>query len=82
MPKLNNFESKSTYLRTKKKKEIKEHQHNNFILQEVTGDDDSDLYLLEREAELKSVQEAKRLFQMSVPGILGPHELPEDMQDE
>lgn len=53
-----------------------------FSLQEVTGDDDSDLYLLEREIELKSAQDAKRRFQMTVPGILGPHELPEEMQDE
>lgn len=51
-------------------------------MQEVTGDDDSDLYLLEREIELKSAQDAKRRFQMTVPGILGPHELPEEMQDE
>lgn len=54
----------------------------NSTLQEVTGDDDSDLYLLEREIELKSAQDAKRRFQMTVPGILGPHELPEEMQDE
>lgn len=50
--------------------------------QEVTGDDDSDLYLAEREQELKNAQEAKRLYQMTVPGILGPHEQPETMQDE
>ena len=48
----------------------------------MTGDDDSDLYLLEREQELKNAQESKRRFQMTVPGILGPHELPEEMQDE
>lgn len=53
-----------------------------FVLQEVTGDDDSDLYLAEREQELKNAQEAKRLYQMTVPGILGPHEQPETMQDE
>lgn len=51
-------------------------------LQEVTGDDDSDLYLAEREEELKNAQVSKRMHQMTVPGILGPHEQPESMQDE
>ncbi|XP_037047056.1 exportin-1 [Bradysia coprophila] len=62
---------------------FKEHLRDFLIqIREVTGDDDSDLYLLEREIELKSAQDAKRRFQMTVPGILGPHELPEEMQDE
>lgn len=52
-----------------------------FTLQEVTGDDDSDLYLEEREAALRQAQEEKRRVQMSVPGLLNPHEIPEDMQD-
>lgn len=52
-----------------------------FTLQEVTGDDDSDLYLEEREAALRQAQEEKRRVQMSVPGLLNPHEMPEDMQD-
>lgn len=51
-------------------------------MQEITGDDDSDLYLAEREEELKNAQNTKRLQQMAVPGILGPHEQPESMQDE
>lgn len=51
------------------------------VLQEVTGDDDSDLYLEEREAALKKAQEDKLRVQMSVPGMLNPHELPEEMQD-
>lgn len=51
-------------------------------MQEVTGEDDSDLFLEEREAELKKAQEEKRRIQMGVPGILNPHELPEEMQDE
>lgn len=51
-------------------------------LQEITGDDDSDLYLAEREEELKNAQQTKRLQQMTVPGIIGPHEQPESMQDE
>jgi len=62
---------------------FKEHLRDFLIqIREVTGDDDSDLYLAEREQELKNAQEAKRLYQMTVPGILGPHEQPETMQDE
>ena len=45
------------------------------------GEDDSDLYLEEREASLKTAQEEKRKVQLSVPGILNPHEIPEEMQD-
>lgn len=52
------------------------------VLQEVTGDDDSDLYLEEREAALRKAQEDKLRVQMSVPGMVNPHELPEEMQDE
>lgn len=48
----------------------------------MTGDDDSDLYLGEREQELKQAQDEKRRHQLSVPGLLNPHEMPEDMQDE
>lgn len=50
--------------------------------QEITGDDDSDLYLEEREQELKTAAEEKRRHQLTVPGLLNPHEMPEDMQDE
>jgi exportin-1 len=35
----------------------------------------------EREAALRQAQEEKRRIQMSVPGILNPHEMPEEMQD-
>lgn len=52
-----------------------------FITKEFTGDDDSDLYLEERETELRRAQEEKRKVQMSVPGILNPHEIAEEMQD-
>lgn len=53
-----------------------------FVLpQEYTGEDDSDLYLDERETALRQAQEEKRRIQMSVPGILNPHEMPEEMQD-
>merc|ERR1719450_809928 len=50
-------------------------------IREFTGEDDTDLYLEEREAALKTAQEEKRQVQMSVPGILNPHEVAEEMQD-
>lgn len=53
-----------------------------FKMQEVTGEDDSDLYLEEREAALREAQANKMLMQRNIPGMLNPHELPEDMQDE
>ncbi|XP_004925540.2 exportin-1 [Bombyx mandarina] len=50
-------------------------------IREYTGEDDSDLYLEERLFVLRQAQEDKRTVQLSVPGILNPHELPEEMQD-
>jgi len=50
-------------------------------IKEFAGDDTSDLYLGEREEALRKAAEEKRKIQASVPGILNPHELPEDMQD-
>jgi len=50
-------------------------------IREFTGEDDSDLYLEEREAALKVAQEDKRKAQLSVPGIINPHEIAEEMQD-
>lgn len=54
-----------------------------FLIQirEFSGTDDSDLFLAERELALKQHEEEKRRRQMKVPGIMNPHELPEDMQD-
>ena len=49
--------------------------------QEFAGEDNQDLFLEEREQAIKQAQEEKRKIQMSVPGILGPHEIQEDMQD-
>lgn len=53
----------------------------NVIFQEYTGEDDSDLFLEEREAALREAEELKRRVQLSVPGIINPHEVPEEMQD-
>ena len=52
-----------------------------FYLKEFAGEDNSDLYLEERENTIRQAQDEKRKVQMSVPGILGPHEMPEEMQD-
>ncbi|XP_017473193.1 PREDICTED: exportin-1 [Rhagoletis zephyria] len=62
---------------------FKEHLRDFLIqIREITGEDDSDLYLEEREAALREEQANKRLMQRNIPGMLNPHELPEDMQDE
>ena len=50
-------------------------------LQEFAGEDTTDLFLEERETSLRQAQEEKHKIQMSVPGILNPHELPEEMCD-
>ena len=61
---------------------FKEHLRDFLVqIKETAGDDTSDLYLEEREETLKKAAEDKRKIQESVPGILNPHELPEDMQD-
>ncbi|XP_022175202.1 exportin-1 [Myzus persicae] len=50
-------------------------------IREFTGEDISDLYLEEREQALRVAQEEKREVQKTVPGILNPHEITDDMQD-
>ncbi|KZC10900.1 PREDICTED: exportin-1 [Dufourea novaeangliae] len=61
---------------------FKEHLRDFLVqIREYTGEDDSDLYLEERETTLRLAQEEKRRQQMAVPGILNPHEIPEEMQD-
>ncbi|EFN77629.1 Exportin-1 [Harpegnathos saltator] len=61
---------------------FKEHLRDFLVqIREYTGEDDSELYLEERETALRLAQEEKRRQQMAVPGILNPHEMPEEMQD-
>ncbi len=61
---------------------FKEHLRDFLVqIKEFTGEDQSDLYLEEREEALRKAAEEKRRIQESVPGILNPHELPEEMQD-
>lgn len=50
--------------------------------QEFAGEDNNDLFFEEREASLRQKEEEKRRIQLSVPGIINPHELPEEMADD
>lgn len=47
----------------------------------MAGEDDSDLFLEEREQSLQKAETDKRAYHMTVPGILNPHEMNEEMQD-
>lgn len=49
--------------------------------QEIAGEDNTGLFLEEREAAIVQAQEEKRRIQLTVPGIIGPHDIPEEMQD-
>ena len=62
--------------------QFKEHLRD-FIVQirEFSGEDNSDLYLEEREQTIQRAQMEKHRQQLTVPGIIGPHDLPEEMQD-
>ena len=48
--------------------------HTHTHTQEYTGGDVSDLFLEEREIQLKKAAEDKRKAQLSVPGIINPHD--------
>ncbi|GFS30951.1 exportin-1 [Trichonephila inaurata madagascariensis] len=61
---------------------FKEHLRDFLVqIREFAGEDDSDLFLEEREVALLEAQAEKRRIDKSVPGILNPHEIAEDMQD-
>ncbi|XP_025103585.1 exportin-1-like [Pomacea canaliculata] len=61
---------------------FKEHLRDFLVqIREFAGEDMSDLFLEEREMAIRQAQDEKRKLQMAVPGILGPHEIPEEMQD-
>ncbi|CAB3992025.1 exportin-1 isoform X1 [Paramuricea clavata] len=61
---------------------FKEHLRDFLVqIKEFRDEDTTDLFLLERETELKKAQEEKRQIQLTVPGIINPHDLPEEMQD-
>lgn len=62
---------------------FKEHLRDFLVqIREFSGQDDSDLFLDERESELKKKEDDKRRVQLSVPGIINPHDLPEVMDDD
>ncbi|XP_036118234.1 exportin-1 isoform X7 [Molossus molossus] len=61
---------------------FKEHLRDFLVqIKEFAGEDTSDLFLEERETALRQAQEEKHKCQISVPGILNPHEIPEEMCD-
>ncbi|XP_048585879.1 exportin-1 isoform X3 [Nematostella vectensis] len=61
---------------------FKEHLRDFLVqIKEYRSEDSTDLYLEERETQLKSAEEEKRKVQLSVPGIVNPHDMPEEMQD-
>ncbi|XP_070576866.1 exportin-1-like [Ptychodera flava] len=62
--------------------QFKEHLRDFLVqIKEFAGDDISDLFLEERENSLRQAMEEKRKIQMAVPGIINPHDMPEEMQD-
>ncbi len=50
-------------------------------LKEFSGADNSDLYLEERETELEQRRKAELEAAMRVPGMLKPHDRPDEMED-
>ncbi|GFN83095.1 exportin-1 [Plakobranchus ocellatus] len=61
---------------------LKEHLRDFLVqIREFAGEDMDDLFLEERENVIRNAQEEKRKQQLAVPGIVGPHEVPEEMQD-
>ncbi|RWS29223.1 Exportin-1-like protein, partial [Leptotrombidium deliense] len=61
---------------------FKEHLRDFLVqIREFAGEDDSDLYLEEREAALRQAENEKRMLHLSVPGIIKANDAPEEMQD-
>jgi len=62
---------------------FKEHLRDFLVqIREYSGEDNSDLFLEEREASLRKAEEEKRKLINAVPGILTPYsQMSEDMQD-
>ena len=52
-----------------------------YYFQECAGEDLTDLYLQEKQEQLKTAAASKLKYQMTVPGILNPHEVTEQMND-
>lgn len=63
--------------------QFKEHLRDFLVqIKEYQGENCEDLYLDEREEQLRHAQDEKRKRQKAVPGILNPHEMTEEMQDD
>nr|SZF06510.1 Exportin-1 [Psoroptes ovis] len=61
---------------------FKEHLRDFLVqIREFSGEDDSDLFLEERMAELEKKEKEKRQRQLAVPGIINPYDLPDAMDD-
>ncbi|XP_065832637.1 exportin-1-like [Oscarella lobularis] len=59
---------------------FKEHLRDFLVqIKEVSGEDTTDLFLEEREHQLKEASDRKRQLQMAVPGMINPHDLPDEM---
>jgi len=52
------------------------------LYQEHAGDDITNLYLEERESQLQQAAEEKRNKMLAIPGIINPHDRPDEMQQE
>ena len=55
--------------------------HNHTPTQEYAGADTAGLYLEESDAQLRLAAENKRKKQLAVPGIINPHDRPDEMQE-
>jgi exportin-1 len=59
--------------------QFKEHLRDFLVMiREFAGEETTDLFLDERERQLHEAAETKRRQQIAVPGILNPHELPDE----
>lgn len=62
--------------------QFKEHLRDFLVqIKEFSGADSTDLFLEERETQLQRAAEEKRKQQLAVPGIINPHDRPDEMQE-
>lgn len=61
---------------------FKEHLRDFLVqIKELQGEDDSQLFIEERETAIKKAEEEKRNVQLTVPGIINPHDRPEESME-
>lgn len=51
------------------------------MVQEYSGDNPADLFLEKRESQIQQAAKDKRKQQLAVPGIINPHDRPDEMQE-